>query len=335
MQALLDKLKSGDSAVSAMLWIGLGLLLLIVVIAIALWLIRALRPGLNMSSNTARGGRVQRLAVTDAFPLDREGRKLVIIRRDNVEHLLLIGGPNDVLIEQAIMRGERRGRSEGEPLVEPAEPAKPAVALQTNLAPPPPVPPQPMPPQRPVAPPPPLAPPAARPVVQPPVAPPPATQGPRFEDDFERALKAMETPAQQAPVAAPPPPRPVAPPPPPPVVVPPNPSVTMPPPVPVPEPPMPPVTPPAPPPAPPRAEAPRQEPMSEMARRLSEVLQKPLAPQGPRASVAPPKPPAPVEPVAAPAPPPPSPRQPTETEMDLLEEEMAKLLGRPGGPTKP
>ena len=59
MQALLDKLTSGDSAVSAMLWIGLGLLLLIVVIAIALWLIRALRPALNMSSNTARGGRVQ------------------------------------------------------------------------------------------------------------------------------------------------------------------------------------------------------------------------------------------------------------------------------------
>ncbi len=81
MQALLDKLKSGDSAVSAMMWIGLGLLLLIVVIAIALWLIRALRPALNMSSNTTRGGRVQRLAVTDAFPLDREGRKLVIIRR--------------------------------------------------------------------------------------------------------------------------------------------------------------------------------------------------------------------------------------------------------------
>ena len=60
------------------------------------------------SSNTARGGRVQRLAVTDAFPLDREGRKLVIIRRDNVEHLIMIGGPNnDMLIESNIVRGMR------------------------------------------------------------------------------------------------------------------------------------------------------------------------------------------------------------------------------------
>ncbi len=75
--------------------------------------------------------------------------------------------------------------------------------------------------------------------------------------------------------------------------------------------------------------------MSEMARRLSEVLQKPIVPPGPRASVAPPKPPAPPEPEAAPAPPPPPPKPPTDAEMDLLEEEMAKLLGRPGTPPKP
>lgn len=77
--------------------------------------------------------------------------------------------------------------------------------------------------------------------------------------------------------------------------------------------------------------------MSEMARRLSEVLQKPIVPPGPRASVASPKPvPAEtaVEPQAAPAPPPPPSKPPTETEMDLLEEEMAKLLGRPGTPPK-
>jgi len=34
----------------------------------------------------------------DAFDLDRQ-RQLVIIRRDNVEHLLMIGGPNDLVIE--------------------------------------------------------------------------------------------------------------------------------------------------------------------------------------------------------------------------------------------
>src|SRR3977135_1125050 len=42
--------------------------------------------------------RLPRLGTVDAFDLDRQ-RQLGIIRRDNVEHLLMIGGPNHVLIE--------------------------------------------------------------------------------------------------------------------------------------------------------------------------------------------------------------------------------------------
>lgn len=51
--------------------------------------------------------RPRRLDVVDAFDLDRE-RQLVIVRRDNVEHLLMIGGPNDVVIEASINRLEGR-----------------------------------------------------------------------------------------------------------------------------------------------------------------------------------------------------------------------------------
>ena len=51
--------------------------------------------------------RLPRLGTVDAFDLDRQ-RQLVIIRRDNVEHLLLIGGPNDLLIESQIIRAESR-----------------------------------------------------------------------------------------------------------------------------------------------------------------------------------------------------------------------------------
>jgi len=47
--------------------------------------------------------RPRRLDVVDVFDLDKE-RQLVIVRRDNTEHLLLIGGPNDVLVEGAINR---------------------------------------------------------------------------------------------------------------------------------------------------------------------------------------------------------------------------------------
>ena len=52
--------------------------------------------------------RPRRLDVVDAFELDRE-RQLVIVRRDNTEHLLLIGGPNDLLVEGSIHRGEATG----------------------------------------------------------------------------------------------------------------------------------------------------------------------------------------------------------------------------------
>lgn len=51
--------------------------------------------------------RQPRLGIVDEFDLDRR-RQLVIVRRDNVEHLLMIGGPNDFLIESQIIRAEAR-----------------------------------------------------------------------------------------------------------------------------------------------------------------------------------------------------------------------------------
>jgi len=65
------------------------------------------------------GGRARqmRLGIVDAFDLDRQ-RQLVIVRRDNVEHLVMIGGPNDILIESQIIRTEARPRDKdmrGEP----------------------------------------------------------------------------------------------------------------------------------------------------------------------------------------------------------------------------
>lgn len=44
---------------------------------------------------------LRRLEVIDAATVDRF-RQLVLIRRDNVEHLLMIGGPIDVVVEQNI-----------------------------------------------------------------------------------------------------------------------------------------------------------------------------------------------------------------------------------------
>ena len=58
-------------------------------------------------------GRQQRLGAVDVFNLD-QSRQLVLVRRDNVEHLVLIGGPNDVLIESQIVRVEPRNLRERE-----------------------------------------------------------------------------------------------------------------------------------------------------------------------------------------------------------------------------
>jgi flagellar protein FliO/FliZ len=43
----------------------------------------------------------KRLAVTAAIALDGR-RRLVLVRRDDVEHLLLIGGPADLVVENGI-----------------------------------------------------------------------------------------------------------------------------------------------------------------------------------------------------------------------------------------
>lgn len=63
---------------------------------------------LRMSGGRARQ---QRLGVVDAYDMDRQ-RQLVLVRRDNTEHLIMIGGPNDLLIESTILRvEEREGRN--------------------------------------------------------------------------------------------------------------------------------------------------------------------------------------------------------------------------------
>lgn len=62
------------------------------------------------------GGRTRqpRLGVVDIHDLDRQ-RQLVLIRRDNVEHLVMIGGASDVVIETNIMRSGARTAAQAQP----------------------------------------------------------------------------------------------------------------------------------------------------------------------------------------------------------------------------
>ncbi|WP_194273766.1 MULTISPECIES: flagellar biosynthetic protein FliO [Rhizobium] len=111
--------------------VGIGLLLLVVV----LWVMRNRAP-----SPFVRGGRNRqpRLQVLDAAAVDAR-RRLVLVRRDNVEHLVMIGGPTDIVIESRILPG---GEAEIETPI--AVRAKAAVAQQEPVAPRPITPPAPV-----------------------------------------------------------------------------------------------------------------------------------------------------------------------------------------------
>ncbi len=76
-------------------------------IGLVAWLVRRFGSG-ALGAQGSRG-RAPRLAVIEAGAVDGR-RKLVLIRRDNVEHLIMIGGPTDIVIEPNIVRGQTSTR---------------------------------------------------------------------------------------------------------------------------------------------------------------------------------------------------------------------------------
>lgn len=287
-------------------------------IGVAAWLVRRFANN-RLGANTNRG-RMPRLAVIDAAAVDGR-RRLVLVRRDNVEHLLMIGGPSDIVVEPNIVRAmpnrdqiAPRPSVAGEPTPRIAplpdaawnDEAARADAFDHH-----PEPQMPEPPPRPTRPsfaeevrrpaPPPMAERRSDPLTG--FAPeslggrsePAPPRLPRSEQMIPRQQRAIEPPKPQ-PVRAPE--RAAAPPPPPPA-----------------------------PPAPPPSSA--DQNLAEMAQRLEAALRRPAD------QVAPPV--APVEAPAAravprseapiPAPP------PQKSGFENLEDEMASLLGRPKTPS--
>jgi flagellar protein FliO/FliZ len=56
----------------------------------------------------------RRLALVDAARIDQR-RHLILVRRDNVEHLLMIGGPTDIVIEPNVVRAAEREPAVAQP----------------------------------------------------------------------------------------------------------------------------------------------------------------------------------------------------------------------------
>jgi len=293
--------------------------IVLVLIGLTAWLVR--RFGSNRLGGSARG-RQPRLAVIDAASVDGR-RRLVLIRRDNVEHLMMIGGPNDLIIEPNIVRAASArdaGRETLRPTTPEARPLPEGNGNWATLQPavePPLAPVQPMPPLAPVQAPPPRS--YRAPVTDEPWVPPepparepalrarPADSLTGMAAEFSAKLNPEIEPPRSAPSREPPPA------------------------------------------APPASASPPQTDrnLAEMAQRLEAALRRPAshdshapATDPLAAALAPPKQPEPPR-AAKPEPKPefkPEPKieaKPAQAKnpFDSLEEEMASLLGRQSGKT--
>lgn len=75
----------------------------IALIGVLAWVLRSLFGGSGSSVSGLLRRSDRRLGVVEAASVDGR-RKLVLIRRDSTEHLILTGGPIDLVIETGIRR---------------------------------------------------------------------------------------------------------------------------------------------------------------------------------------------------------------------------------------
>lgn len=86
---------------SSIIWWIAGLAIVSALVAVATVFFRAYRSGTPASEIFFKQKPLPRLEVTALASMDSK-RKLVLIRRDDVEHLIMTGGPVDVVIETGI-----------------------------------------------------------------------------------------------------------------------------------------------------------------------------------------------------------------------------------------
>jgi flagellar protein FliO/FliZ len=68
---------------------------------IGLAAIVARKAGLGYRMPAKGGTRQRRLSIVEVMPLDAR-RRLVLLRRDETEHLILVGGESDLLLEAGL-----------------------------------------------------------------------------------------------------------------------------------------------------------------------------------------------------------------------------------------
>ena len=131
---------AGPGYVAAILW-TIAALILLVVVLLAIKVVRNLTFGTFVAGGR---NRKTRLAVMDATAVDSH-RRLVLVRRDDIEHLILIGGPTDVVVERDIrLAAPRRpaltgdsGQQQAAVAQRPRAPQPPPAPAPARQAPPP------------------------------------------------------------------------------------------------------------------------------------------------------------------------------------------------------
>lgn len=99
---------SGNEVITALFALGIVLVLIL----LGVWLLKmAFR-----ASTTVGRGRTRRLSVVENLPVDTK-RQLLIVRRDDVEHLILVGGPQDLLVESGFAAEAAPARPQRRPFV--------------------------------------------------------------------------------------------------------------------------------------------------------------------------------------------------------------------------
>ena len=73
----------------------------IAVIAIVAWVLKGMLSGAGSAAGGLLRGRDRRLGIEETVSIDGR-RRLILIRRDDVSHLIMTGGPVDVVIESNI-----------------------------------------------------------------------------------------------------------------------------------------------------------------------------------------------------------------------------------------
>jgi flagellar protein FliO/FliZ len=95
-------------------WIA-GILIVVALLGMGAWLLRCYLPSGAVTEAIFGQRPERRIGVSETVNVDGR-RKLMLIYRDGVEHLIMTGGPIDMVLEQNIQPPRRSGGYEARPV---------------------------------------------------------------------------------------------------------------------------------------------------------------------------------------------------------------------------